>query len=94
MRLLSAKSSTGTQPTAMRRKSAGVRPSRALRLVAHPALLAAVLMAAAAPGLAQIDEDQLGALNLITDAKRVAPETSVSPAVGVCKAMCSTETGT
>ena len=61
MWLLPAKSSIGTQTPAMRRKSAPARPSRALRLATHPALLAAVLMAAAAPGLAQIDEDQLGA---------------------------------
>ena len=89
MRLLPAKPSTGTQTPAMRRKSAGARPSRALRLATHPALLAAMLMAAAAPGLAQIDEDQLGAWYMYFGAG-----TSVSPAVGVCKAMCSTETGT
>lgn len=61
MRLLSVKSSIGTQTPAMRRKSAPARPPRAPGLATHPALLAAVLAAAAAPGLGQIDEDQLGA---------------------------------
>ena len=61
MQLLPANPSTCTPSRAMRRKSAGGRTPRALRLAIHPALLAAVLMAAAAPGLAQIDEDQLGA---------------------------------